>query len=401
MIYLDNNATTQPARAVIDAITRGMIEVWGNPSSVHASGQAARHAVEEAREEVASLIGCTPREVIFTSGGTESCNLALRGSLGGREGRSVIVTTHLEHTAIRDCARVCAANEGGAQRWRGHCEVEWLATDKGLVDMGALERVLESRSREVAVVSVMWANNETGIVQPIAEIASLCRRHGVRFHSDATQWVGKMPTQLGGLDVDLLTLSAHKFHGPKGVGALYCRRGTSLDAQILGGHQERDRRGGTENVPGIIGLGIAARLAAEWLKREPHERVRLGSLRDHFERTVCGAIERAQVIGAREPRLWNTSTIAFGRLQAEAMLVALSAAGLCASAGAACSSGSLDPSPVLIAMGVHPELAHGAIRFSLSRNTTERELVDAARIVIDMVNTVAKSMPASDLPTGH
>ena len=390
-------------------------ENWGNPSSVHAVGARARRAVEDSRESLAELLGCSERELILTSGGTESCNLAIQGRLSADPSRRVIVTTRFEHSAVRDCAQLCG------QQGR---EVIWLEGDHdGVVDPRALEDILEVRAREIAVVSVMWANNETGVLQPIVQLGELCRQHGVCFHSDATQWVGRMPTDLGAIEVDLLTLSAHKMHGPKGVGALYCRRGVMLTPMMIGGPQERDRRGGTENVPGIVGLGVAARLTRAWfgqsaiaLGAESGAELRAelraelggesggesgqqtawelgGALRDRFESAVAAELPSAVVLAHGRPRLWNTSNIAFPKLQAEAILIALNQRGVCASAGAACSSGSLDPSPVLLAMGTAPEIAHGAVRFSFSRETTEAEINAAAALVVDAVKQLSKSLP--------
>lgn len=345
----------------------------------------ARQSVEQARESIARLLGCGTREVILTSCGTESCNLALTGSLGGADGRKVIVTTRYEHSAIRECANTLAAQGS---------DVVWIDGGKdGLIDPQKLEQLLSTRAREIAIVSIMWANNETGLVQPIAQLGSMCRRHGVRFHTDATQWVGRMPTNVADLEIDLLSCSAHKFHGPKGVAVLYCRRGITLRPLIIGGPQERDRRGGTENVAGIVGMGVAADLAHSWLTSPSAHGLRLAALRDKFEQLVCASIASAVVQARDQPRLWNTSNIAFVHLEAEAVLVNLARQGLAASAGAACSSGSLDPSPVLLAMGIPPEIAHGAVRFSLSRSTTEAEIVDAARIVIESVRALARSMP--------
>ena len=391
LIYLDNNATTQPAEAVVDAVGRVLRENWGNPSSVHDQGRRARHAVEESRETVAALIGCSPREVIFTSGGTESCNAALESSLDiaahGTSGRRVIVTTRFEHSAVREKAQALAL--GGA-------EVVWLEGGSGgIIDPATLNRLLQQRANEIAVVSIMWANNETGVIQPIRELASMCRRNGVRFHTDATQWVGRMPTDLSSIDIDLLSLSAHKFHGPKGIGVLFVRRGSIVRPLIVGGPQERDRRGGTENVAGIVGCGVAAQLAHEWLSGAARETERAATLRTHFESTVCAALPDAVVIGRTAPRIWTTSNIAFRSLQAEAILVALNAAGVAASAGAACSSGSLDPSPVLLAMGVTADLAHGAVRFSFARTTTEDHVTQGARIVVECVGRCAASMPST------
>ncbi len=396
MIYLDNNATTQPAEEVVVAIEKSLRENWGNPSSLYIGGARAREAVELARQQIAQLVGCSPREIILTSGGTESCNLALAGSLSGFLAadaglRKVIVTTRFEHSAVRECVQELVnrfANEGA--------EVVWIEGGRdGVIDPKTLEHLLQKRAREIAIVSVMWVNNETGVLQPIAQLGSMCRQYGVRFHTDATQWVGRMPTDLSSIEVDLLTLSAHKFQGPKGVGALYCRRGTMLRSAMIGGPQERDRRGGTENVSGIIGMGVAAELALRWLNEEPIPWLHFESMRNRFEELVCAGVPNAIVLANQNLRVWNTSNIAFTNLEAEAVLVNLAKHGVAASAGAACSSGSLDPSPVLLAMGIAPEIAHGAVRFSLSRHTTESQITEGAQAVIESVRNLSRSMPTS------
>ena len=383
MIYLDNNATTEPLPVVVDAVAQVLRENWGNPSSVHESGVRARHALEHAREQVARLVGCSARELILTSGGTESCNLALAGSLHAGD-RQIIVTSHVEHSAVRECA--ASLQKFGA-------EVIWLpAGSDGLIDPQSLTDLLKARGSQVALVSIMWANNETGVVQPIEELSSICRRAEVRFHTDATQWVWRMPTNLQQIPVDLLTFSAHKMHGPKGTGALYCRRGLGLRPSIVGGPQERDRRGGTENVAGLVGFGIAAECAAEWLAASDTEVPRLESLRNRFESLICAGVPRAVVLGRDAGRIWSTSNISFPALGAEAVVVELSRRGVAASAGAACSSGSLEPSPVLLAMGFPPAIAHGAVRFSISRFSTESEMVEGAKHVIEAVEKLARSM---------
>lgn len=380
-IYLDNNATTRPAAAVVEAMTECLRESWANPSSIHRAGQAVRQRVELARESVAKLVGCSERDLIFTSGGTESANLAIMGSLHAQRGRRVVVTSRLEHSAVRETAHALA--EQGV-------EIVWIGSSSdGLVDLDELSTVLERRHAEIALVSIMWANNETGVVQPVERIGELCRARGVRFHSDATQWVGRMPVQLQSLPIDLLSFAAHKFHGPKGVGGLAIRRGVRITREIVGGPQERDRRGGTENVPGIVGMGVAAELARAWLATD--DRTRLAAMRDSFEHRLRSAIPECRVNGAASPRIWSTTNIGFPRLEAEALLLLLSEKGLCASAGAACSSGSLDPSPVLLAMGVPAEIAHGSIRLSLSRDTTEGEIDQAAAILIAAVARLGRS----------
>lgn len=387
VIHLDNNATTRPLPEAMAGCQRVLAEHWHNPSSVHRAGQMARREVELAREALAALVGGKPKDVTLTGGGTEAIDLALRGTLEAT-GKRVIVTTAVEHAAVRDLT-TALAKAGGA-------EVRLVPLDRrGLVRLDALEKLL---TPEVAVVSVQWANNETGVVQPVREIGERCRAagdDGVVFHCDGTQWVGKMPVVGEGRELaswcDLLTFSPHKFHGPKGVGVLWARAGTRLVPRLHGA-QEKGRRAGTENVPGIAGAGEAARSAMAWLTNAT-ERTRLGALRDGFERAVLGACPGAVVNGAGVPRLWNTSNIAFPRLEAEALLMAMSERGLMASAGAACSSGSLDPSPVLLAMGIAPELAGGSIRFSLSRFSTREELADAARIVGEVVGRLRASMP--------
>lgn len=412
-IYLDNNATTRPCPEAVGAARRAVEEFWGNPSSVHRAGQAARHEVELARAAVADLVGVKPRELVFTGSGTEAIDLVIRGTvrayrvsaaagaIGERKGDAnaasaadverrspeflpLIITTRVEHAAVRDL--VMDLEETRAAR------VAWAAVDRvGRVDVAHLAELIESEPP--ALVSVQWANNETGVVQPVGAVAALCTAAGVAFHCDATQWVGKAPTRLDEVPgVMLATFSPHKFHGLKGVGCAVVRRGARLRPMIVG-TQELGRRGGTENVPAIMAAGAAARAAEVWL-REPSGTMTLAHERDRFEQLVCAADPRAEVIGMHDERgtevarLWNTSTIAFAGLEAEAILLALSERGVYASAGAACSSGSLEPSPVLLAMGIAADVAHGAIRFSLGRDTTSGEITRAAAIVSDAVRRV-------------
>ncbi len=389
-IYLDSNATTRPAPEVVDAMTRAMHDSWANPSSVHRAGGEAKRIVELARESVARLVGCQDRELVFTSGGTEGASLAIRGSLehfaASEPARRVLVTSRFEHSAVRELAQ---------QLEKRGVEIVWLPSSPaapGTPDLDALSALLASRANEIALVSLMWANNETGAITDIARAGALCREHGVRFHTDATQWIGKLPTDLAALQVDLASFAAHKFHGPKGVGALYVRRNVRITPQTYGGPQERERRGGTENAPAIAGMGVAADLARTWLAGDGVARGTM--LRDRFEQAVSGATSGiAHASGA--PRLWNTTNIGFTRLEAEAILLLLSERGVFASAGAACSSGSLDPSPVLLAMGIAPEVAHGSIRFSLSRDTTEAECDEAARRVIEAIARLRSSTSAA------
>lgn len=398
-IYLDNNATTQPAPMVVERMTQAMSSCWANPSSVHRAGQHARQQVELARASVAQLIGARARDVIFTSGGTESNNLALRGALRG--GRGVLITTHVEHSAVRELAEALA---------KDGVTVAYLPVDRqGRVAPQALTAALREyvTGEATAVVSVQWANNETGVIQPVAVLAQAVAAYRaevkarVLLHIDATQAVGKIPVDVSSVPVDLLTLAAHKFHGPKGVGALYIRRGVRLAPQLIGGPQERETRGGTENTFGIIGMGAAADLAMSFVVDERQVNA-LRALRDEFERGVVEAMPDTVINGhggssgddGVVERLWNTSNLGFPRLEAEAILVALSEQGVYASAGAACSSGSLEPSPVLLAMGIEPETAHGSVRFSMSRHTTADEMKEALRLVCRVVGKVRQAMPA-------
>lgn len=384
MIDLDNNATTRPAPQVIDAMAACLRDTWHNPSSVHRAGQEARRLVELARASVAALVNTKPRQITFTSGGTEAIDAAIRGTLA-TQARPILVTSRVEHSAVRELAEEL--------RRDGRAEVRWLPVDAdGRIKLDAAPELI----RDASLVSMQWANNETGVLQPIAELAHLCRAAGTLIHCDATQWVGKMPTDMGGgkPDVDLLTFAPHKFHGPKGVGVLWQKLGVRLKPTLIG-TQEQNHRGGTENVPGIVGAGVAATLAGEFLA-DPTRRDALAAMRDRFEQHLLALTEPitpgVRVNSAGAPRLWNTSNIAFPRLEAEAILLALSERGVLASAGAACSSGSLEPSPVLLAMGIAPNLAHGSIRFSISRETSQAELDSAITTIADCIGRVAKSL---------
>lgn len=386
MPYLDNNATTKPIPEAVDAAARALTDHWHNPSSVHRDGQAARHALELARTDLAALAGVPPRQLTFTGSGTESIDLAIRGVLGASD-RNTLITSRLEHTAVRDLAEHLES----ASNTPDQISVRWLnILEGGLIDLEDLDRALAEHPR--SLVSLQWANNETGVLQPAPLIHARCKKAGAVYHCDAVQWIGKLPVDHAGPPADLLTCSPHKFHGPKGIGALITRPGIRL-RPTLHGSQELGRRAGTENVPGALAAAAAARAAHEWLKDES-ARTSLAAMRDRFEQAVCDAIPTAVVIGARHERLWNTTNIAFPRLEAEALLLAMSERGLAASAGAACASGSLDPSPVLLAMGTPPEVAHGAVRFSLSRFTTDAEIDTAIDIVTQAVRRLAGSIPA-------
>lgn len=383
-IYLDNNATTRPAPQVVAAMVEALTEGWANPSSIHRPGQAVRQKLELARESVCKLLGCKDRELIFTSGGTESGNLAILGTIAALPKKRIFVTSGIEHSSVREQADLLGMR--GLEVVKLPCDID------GLIDCDALADLLTKRSDEIALVSIMLVNNETGVIQPIERIGSLCREKQVRFHTDGTQSVGKMKIDLESAPIDLLSFAAHKFHGPKGVGGLYVRRGVPLIRQILGGPQERQRRGGTENVPGIIGLGVAAHLAMQWL--DSNSPTRQEALRDSFEQRILQTVEEASVNGASAPRMWNTANIAFARLEAEAILLLLSERGVCASGGSACASGSLDPSPVLQAMGLPREKVHGSIRFSLSRDTTAAEIDRALQIIPGVIAKLRASMSA-------
>jgi len=379
-IYLDNNATTQVDELVIEAMLPCFRQYYGNASSVHLFGQDARRVVDVARRSVAALVGADTREVVFTSGGTESNNWALWGvwrAAGGRPGAHFI-TTRIEHPAILS---TCKAMEASG------AEITYVPADtSGRVDPKAIEEAIRNTT---SLISVMHANNETGVIQPIREIAEIARRRGVLFHTDAVQSAGKIPVNVEVLGADLLSLSGHKFHGPKGVGALYIRKGTKLASYMTGGSQERKRRAGTENVPAIAGFGEASRLAAEHL---PEMAERVGRLRDWFERNIHEKIGGVRVNGSddMDARLPNISNISFDRLEGEAAVIALDLENVAVSTGSACASGSVDPSHVLTAMGLRPEVVQGSLRFSLSRFTTETEISRAMEILETVVTRLRR-----------
>jgi cysteine desulfurase len=362
-VYLDHNASTPLDPRVLDAMLPLLSEAFGNPSSLHWFGQRARAAVEEARVQAASLIGASPAEVVFTASGTEADNLALRGvAARAREPRRKLVVTAVEHHAVLNTARALV-EEG--------FPVETVRVDaEGRVDLDDLRSKVDDGT---ALVSIMLANNETGVVQPVAEAARLARERGALVHCDAVQAAGKVPVDVRALDVDLLTVSAHKIYGPKGVGLLYVRRGTPMKALLRGGAQERNRRAGTENVAGIVGLGAAARLAREHLEADGP---RVRGLRDRFEAELL-AIAGATRNGA-EPRVPNTTNVSFAGTEAEGLLMALDLMGVAVSTGAACAAGGIEPSHVLRAMGLPAERVQASLRFSLGRATTEAQLARAA-----------------------
>src|SRR5688500_8293094 len=380
VIYLDNNATTRPAPEAVAEMLPFLSEWYGNPSSVHRFGQRARQAIDEARGRCAALIGCGESELMFTAGGTESINSAVRGILAARAPRKRVVTTTVEHSATRELCQQLGKEE---------VQVVPVRVDReGTLDLDELRLAVTD---ETALVTIMWANNETGVLFPVEQVAEICRAKRVPFHCDGTQAVGKIPVDVAGLGVDALSFASHKFHGPKGVGGLFVRRGVRIRPLMIGGPQERGRRGGTENVPGVVGMGKAAELAKDFLPQMP----RVAAMRDRLEREILERIPDTHVMGDVEARLPNTTNIGFARLEAEAILLLLSEQGVCASAGAACSSGSLEPSHVLRAMRIDEKIAHGAIRFSLSRYTTDAEIDRALEVLPPVIERLRAVLPVA------
>ncbi len=363
VIYLDNNATTQVAPEVLDAMMPYLTELYGNPSSMHTFGGQVGGALKKARSQVASFIGCDPEEIIFTSCGTESDSTAILSALRAAPERRHIVTTRVEHPAVKNLCENIGSMTGTKYR------VTMLKVDEeGMVDM---DEYLEALTEDTAVVSIMWANNETGVILPIEDMARLAKERGIAFHTDAVQAAGKIPIDLATLDIDYLSMSGHKLHAPKGVGILYVRRGTPFAPFLAGGHQEHGRRAGTENVASIVGLGRACQLAQE---KMAEENSRVKALRDKLEAGLLSSVPRALLNGHRLERLPNTTNISFEYVEGEAILLHMNRHRICASSGSACTSGSLEPSHVLRAMGVPFTAAHGSIRFSLSVYNSEKEI---------------------------
>lgn len=351
LIYFDNNATTRVAPEVFEAMRPYLTELWGNPSSAYRFGHQLAKDIELAREKVGALIGAQPKEIVFTSCGTESNNAALNSALALQPNKRHVLTTAVEHSANMKF--------GELLRKRGF-DVTFLPVESdGTLDLHLLEQSIRP---DTAIVSVMWANNETGVLFPIEEIAAICQSRDVFFHTDAVQVAGKLKIDAHAMGVDMLSLSAHKLHAPKGIGVLYVKRNTRFQPYLIGGHQEHGRRGGTENVAYMIGFGRAAELA---LERQNDENTRVRALRDRLENGILKTIPHTSRNGAKEPRLPNTSNLAFDFLEAEALLMSLDHKGICASSGSACTTGSPEPSHVLTAMGVSRERARGSIRFSL------------------------------------
>jgi cysteine desulfurase len=358
--YFDNNATTRVAPEVVEAMLPFLSEHYGNPSSAYQFGKSVAHHVKNAREKVAALIHADPREVVFTSCGTESNNSAIHSALVSQPGKRHVLTTAVEHSAnIKFCEYL---------QKRGY-EVIFLPVESdGSLDVHLLEKSIRP---DTAIVSVMWANNETGVIFPIEEIAAICRSKGVLCHTDAVQVPGKLKIDVAEAGVDFLSLSAHKLHAPKGIGMLYVKRRTKYQPYIIGGGQEQGRRGGTENVAGMVAFGRAAELAMAGLS---DENTRIRALRDRLEKSLLSAIPDSVRNGNRTARLPNTSNLAFDFVEAESILMLLDQAGICVSSGSACTTGSLDPSHVLLAMGLEPARARASIRFSLGIYNTAEEV---------------------------
>ena len=360
--YLDHAATTPVDPEVAEAMARVLRGAPGNPSSVHAEGRAARSLVDRARDEVAAALGALPAEVVFTGGGTEADNLALRGVMRARRAEGDgLVTTGIEHHAVGDTA----ADLGR----RGEARVTLVPVDgHGLVDPARLEQALDERT---VLVSIVHGNNEIGTLQPLEALGAVCRRHGVTFHTDAVQSVGALPFDVRDLPVDLVSVNAHKFYGPQGVGALYVRRGTGLATIQTGGGQERGRRTGTENVTGIVGLGVALRLAAE---RRAGAALRLSALRDHLIAGILARVPDAILTGHPVQRLPNHASFCFGGVRGDELVIACDLAGFAVASGSACTAGETAPSTVLLALGIAPEVARGSLRVTVGRGTTEGEV---------------------------
>ncbi len=367
-IYLDNNATTKVDEAVFEEMRPYFCELYGNPSSMHFFGGQVQSKVTEARARVAGLLGASPDEIIFTACGTESDNAAIRSALEVFPDRRHIITSRVEHPAVLTQCRNL--------RQKGYRVTEIGVDGAGRLDLDELKAAVDD---DTVIVSLMWANNETGVIFPVEEAAAIAKSKGALFHSDAVQAIGKIPINMAASNIDMLSLSGHKLHAPKGIGVLYLRRGTPFRPFLVGGHQEKSRRAGTENAAAIIALGKACQLAGQHMEAE---NTVVRAMRDRLQGALMTAIPHARINGDGAERLPNTTSIAFEFVEGEAILLLLSEFGICASSGSACTSGSLEPSHVLRAMGVPFTCAHGSIRFSLSRYTTDAE-----------IDTVIREMP--------
>src|SRR5882724_5422961 len=376
-VYLDNNATTPVLPEIIEAMRPYFGEHFGNASSIHHHGQETRAAVERARESVADLLGCRASEIVFTSGGTEGDNLAIFGL--ARPGDHIITSTIEHHAVLNSCKHLESTG----------IEVTYVPVDgRGLVDPDDVRRAVRPSTR---LITVMMANNETGVIQPVKEIGEIAAEADIFFHTDAVQAAGKVPLDVNHIACDLLSISGHKMHAPQGVGALYVRKGTLLQPMMHGGRHERSRRAGTENVPGIVALGKAAELAKQGL--ENGEVARIAALRDQIEQTILSQIDTIGVNGKGAPRAPNTTNIHFDHIEGEALVIALDLKGLAVSTGAACSSGALEPSHVLVAMGLRPDQARASLRFSLGKQNTEEDVEFALSLIPAMVARLRELSP--------
>ena len=384
VIYLDNNATTMVAPEVLDAMLPFLREQYGNPSSMYSFGGYAHKALEKAREQVANLLGTSPDELVFTACGTESDSTAILGALEAQPEKRHFVTSAVEHSAV--------IAMGQYLEHKGYRVTRLDVDSKGSID---LDQYAKALTGDTGIVSLMYANNETGTILPIPEAAALAKERGIVFHVDAVQAVGKIPINLAKLPVDYLALSGHKLHAPKGIGVLYVRRGTPFRPFLRGGHQEHGRRAGTENVASIVGLGMACELASRHIQEE---NVRVRALRDRLEKGLLAAIPEARINGNPESRLPNTTNISFKYVEGEAILLLLDQEGICASSGSACTSGSLEPSHVLRAMGVPFTYAHGSVRLSLSRYTTDAEIDKALEILPRVIGRLREISPYRNMP---
>ena len=376
-VYFDNNATTPVLPEVFEAMRPYFSEHFGNASSIHHHGQETRAAVERARESVAALLGCRAQEVVFTSGGTEGDNLAIFGIV--RQGDHVISSTIEHHAVLNSCKHLQAIG----------CEVTYVPVDgQGLIDPDNVRRALRPNTK---LITIMMANNETGVLQPVEEIGKIAAEADVYFHTDAVQAAGKVPLEVNRIVCDLLSISGHKMHAPQGVGALFVRKGTKLQPMLYGGSHERSRRAGTENVPGIIGLGKAAELAREGLARG--DLARMSEMRDRIDQKILAEVEATSVNGKGAPRVPNTTNIYFDGVEGEALVIALDLKGLAVSTGAACSSGAIEPSHVLTAMGLPADRARASIRFSLGKQNTAEEVGFALKLVPQTVARLRELSP--------
>ncbi len=382
VVYMDNNATTQVAPEVVEAMMGYLTEQYGNPSSMHTFGGVVGAEISKARKQVADFLGAEPEEITFTSCGTESDSTAILSALRTSPEKRHVITTRVEHPAVKSLCENLEVVTGHKYR------VTRLKVDsEGVLDMAEYEAAL---SDETAIVSVMWANNETGVIYPVEEMARMARQRGVLFHTDAVQAVGKIPINLKELDVDFLSLSGHKLHAPKGVGVLYIKRGTQFVPFLTGGHQEHGRRGGTENVASIIGLGRACELAGE---KMVEENGRVKALRDRLEEGLLASVPKSMLNGHKTDRLPNTANISFEFVEGEAILLHMNQHNICASSGSACTSGSLEPSHVLRAMGVPFTAAHGSIRFSLSVYNSEEDVDFVLEKMPAIIDSLRKMSP--------